>query len=133
MWVEPDAQSSVEDVGTQLAYATGEVDADPVSRADVDLLQPHLYVHLALWDVQFAKQRGHLCLHGCGGGDDQTVGPGVGSDVEQVAGLCACELLTVRLILAGRLEQRSLGAAQQDRKSTRLNSSHVANSYAVFA
>src|SRR5690625_3346441 len=107
MWVEQEAQYSVEDVGTQLAYATGEVDAYQVSGADVDLLQPHLYVHLALWDVQFAKQRGHVCHHGCGGGDDQTVGPGVGSNVEQVAGLCACELLTVRLILARSEEHTS--------------------------
>src|SRR5439155_21770166 len=41
-----------------------------------------------------------------------------------VSGLAACSLSAFR--------KTSQGASRQDRKSTRLNSSHVAHSYAVF-
>src|SRR5690606_41392161 len=63
-------------------------------------------------------------------------GAAIGREVRrrQVGGLVAATCRDRGLAQAGEVEQVELpeGIAAADRKSTRLNSSHVKNSYAVF-
>src|SRR5690606_31396966 len=48
------------------------------------------------------------------------------------AALSVLTMFTVRRQLYEKVRGRPLGTVERDRKSTRLNSSHVKNSYAVF-